>query len=173
MSETRKEMYFKTLIKEYYNEQLIKEYEVLEEIETRKIIRDGLFREYDSNGYLSYEREYKLGVLNGSYKMYFLGELQSVGKFLNGQKEGKWLEGSQEKFYINGVLQEEPISNKEKMASINLNLIKYLSFVFIVIVVTLSLIIFFKTNNSRNQLSEKNKINEYIHPREKYDLIII
>lgn len=169
MSGTRKEMYFKTLIKEYYNEQLIKEYEVLEEIGTKKIIRDGLFREYDSNGHLSYEREYKLGVLNGNYKMYFLGELQSVGRFLNGQKEGKWLEGSQEKFYINGVLQEESISNKDNISSI---IIKDILFVFAVIAVILSLIMLFKgakTSNSRNQLSEKNKINELILPRSKYD----
>lgn len=168
-------IYSKKWIKKYRDNRVEEEYEVIEEIETQEVIKDGIYREYNFDGQLASEMEYKNGILHGKCKYYSEGELIKIGRYLNGVREGKWIEYSREKNYVNGQLQEKiPLSIKKKLSKeLNTNgklLVIFTIGILLILVITLS----FENRSSVNtatQLAEYKQDYEKARAIKEYDLI--
>lgn len=167
--------YSKKWIKKYRNNRVEEEYEVIEDIETQEVIKDGIYRQYNFDGQLSSEREYKDGILNGKSKYYHNGELIKIGRYLNGLREGKWIEHSREKNYVKGELQKKiPLSIGGKLSK-ELNMNGKLLVIFTVgILLILVIILSFENRSSVNtatQLAEYKQDYEKARAIKEYDLI--
>lgn len=147
--------YTKKWIKKYRNNRVEAEYEVIEEIETQEVIKDGIYREYNLDGQLASEMEYKNGILHGKCKYYSEGELIKIGRYLNGVREGKWIEYSREKNYVNGEVQKKivknEIENKIKKSTFLNSLGKLLTGCIIGILLILAILIFKVKTSSTNE----------------------
>lgn len=158
--------YSKKLIKKYRNNRVQEEYEVIEDIETQEVIKDGIYREYYFDGQLLSEMEYKNGILHGKCKYYSEGELIKIGRYLNGVREGKWIEYSREKNYINGEIQKKTvkneIENKIKKSTFLNSLGKLLTGCMIGILLILTILIFKVKTSSTSE--SKDLLLQYEQP---------